>query len=99
MKHILLRHRDSYYEYEGANVGGDDPGLCIGTYEAAWLSDCVMAFLFEKMSLIFRKRLIFSKYYRDDCFFIFDEVLSDIELDSWHQEVSDEVENIAWNKI
>ena len=94
MKHVILRHRENYFQFRGSDTDGDDPGLAIGSFESAFFSDATMAFLFEKLRHEFEKECVYFKIYRDDALLVFNGVKGDRKLDRWHESISGKIGNI-----
>jgi hypothetical protein len=81
MKSTLISFKDKIFEYKG-NGDEEDRGLAIGGYESAFLADMVVSFLFEKTIDMF-DNTIYKGIYRDDGITIFNNKLSEIQLDNW----------------
>ena len=94
MRHVLLRHRDEYFEFRGCDATGDDPGLAIGSYESAFFADLTMAYLFEKLKTDFGESCSYWGIYRDDAVLVFNGVKSSRRLKIWHQVISAKIAKI-----
>ena len=89
----IVQFNGTYYKH----VGNDeqDPGLTIGGYESACLSDLLVAFVFEKLNpKLFSNNFILSKMHRDDGLLVTKKNWNINEFKTWIETFQEEVNKL-----
>jgi hypothetical protein len=97
MKGNILTFQDKYFEY-GSIEKNQDKGVNIGSFEAAFTTDTVIAFLLEKCKELFKDG-VYGKIYRDDGFKVFNRILSTQEIIEWRSKFQARINQIAGNNF
>ena len=79
-----VQFNGTYCKCVGSSDDTDDPGLTIGGYELAFLSDLVAAFVFEEISpKLFDDNFLLNKIYRDNGMLVTKEKWDTMRFKRW----------------